>query len=230
MNTNYDELQKRLGYKFKEKKYLLERALTHSSFANESKGKEKDYERLEFLGDAVLELVVSDYLFRNNKDISEGELTKTRASLVCETSLSNISRKIGLGEFLRLSKGEENNRGREHSSVLCDVFESVVAAIYLDGGFKSAQRFILSMLREQLGSKQDEDYKTQLQEAVQEKLRDKARLSYEIVSETGPDHAKYFYVHVRRGSKVIGRGEGKSKKQAEQNAAKEALGRIGDFL
>lgn len=233
MNQNYDELEEKINYKFKTKKDLLKRAMTHSSFSNEGKNKGNNYERLEFLGDAILEFVVSDYLMINYPEMPEGQLTRTRASLVCEKSLSRIAGQLQLGDFIRLSHGELKNGGNQRSSILCDVVESTIAAIYLDGGIKPAKKFIFDNLlndRNKSNESSDfRDYKTQLQELMQKKYKENFNLVYDLVKEEGPDHDKYFYVDAKRNDIIIGRGKGKSKKQAEQQAAHAALKKFGDI-
>lgn len=221
------ELQNKIGYKFKNIEYL-QIALTHSSYANEMKHGIKYNERVEFLGDAVLSIVVSDYLF-NNYSVPEGDLTKLRASLVCEKSLDEMAAKINLGKYLRLGKGEEMMGGRTRPSILADAFEAVIAAIYLDGGIENARKFILPFVKDMLDNKDKlsfTDYKTLLQEIVQQNPEEV--LSYKLVSEKGPDHDKVFVVEVHLNSNVIGKGQGKSKKQAEQMAAKQALELMGE--
>ena len=218
-----NELIKKIGYKFKNLE-LLKTAITHSSYANESKELLPYNERLEFLGDAVLSIVVSDYLFNNIKELSEGQLTKTRASLVCEKSLSAFASKIMLGSFLFLGKGEKNTGGSERPSILADAFEAVIAAIYLDGGMKEARKFVLKFIIPELKAqkrKPFKDYKTDLQEIVQQNPEE--QLTYVLANESGPDHNKRFEVEVRLNNNTIGKGSGKSKKEAEQRAAHEAL-------
>ncbi len=220
-------LQNKLDYKFNNVK-LLENALYHSSYANEVRGGVTSNERLEFLGDSVLSVIVASYLFENFKTIPEGELTKLRASLVCEKSLCLFSREIGLGEFLRLGKGEEKGGGRERDSILADAFEAVLAAIYLDGGMAEAEKFVLRFVLPELEHRNDEvfkDYKTALQEIIQRNPEE--NVTYHLIGESGPDHDKVFEVEVHLNSNVIGSGKGKSKKQAEQCAAKEALKLMG---
>ncbi len=224
------ELEEKLGYKFKNIK-LLEHALTHSSYANEGKKHSKNNERLEFLGDSVLSLVVANHLFLKYKAIPEGELTKLRASLVCEKALDKFARKIDLGKYILLGKGEEMTGGRKRPSILSDAFEAVIAAIYLDGGFEKAEEFVLRFIPENLDLKSSNklaDYKTTLQEIIQQNREEK--IEYVLIGEKGPDHAKVFTSEVMLNSNIIGVGEGSSKKQAEQNAAKEALKLMGyDF-
>ncbi len=220
-------LQNKLEYKFNNVK-LLENALNHSSYANEVRGGVTSNERLEFLGDSVLSVIVASYLFENFKSIPEGELTKLRASLVCEKSLCAFSRQIGIGEFLRLGKGEEKGGGRERDSILADAFEAVLAAIYLDGGMDEARRFVLRYVLPELTNRDDEvfkDYKTALQEIIQRNPEES--VTYHLIGESGPDHNKIFEVAVHLNSNIIGKGTGRSKKQAEQMAAKEALKLMG---
>lgn len=220
-------LQNKLEYKFNNVK-LLENALNHSSYANEVRGGVTSNERLEFLGDSVLSVIVARYLFENFKTTPEGELTKLRASLVCEKSLCGFSREIGLGDFLRLGKGEEKGGGRERDSILADAFEAVLAAIYLDGGLEEASRFVLRYVLPELKRRDDEvfkDYKTALQEIIQRNPEES--VTYHLIGESGPDHNKTFEVEVHLNSNVIGCGKGRSKKQAEQMAAKEALTLMG---
>ncbi len=220
-------LQKKLGYKFNNIK-LLENALTHSSYANEVRNGLTSNERLEFLGDSVLSVIVADYLFSNYKDIPEGELTKLRASLVCEKSLCVFSRELEIGKFLLLGKGEEKGGGRERDSILADAFEAVLAAIYLDGGMEIARQFVLNFVKAELENKAKDgfkDYKTALQEIIQRNPEES--VTYILKSESGPDHNKVFEVEVHLNSNVIGVGSGKNKKQAEQMAAKQALELMG---
>lgn len=221
------ELQKRIGHKYKDIS-LLENALTHSSFANESKSGLKSNERLEFLGDAVLSIVVSDYIYRNCPKLPEGELSKLRASLVCEKSLCRFSRALGVGDYLKLSNGERNLKGNERPSILADAFEAIIASIYLDSNIEEARKFILSFVEPEIKNPKPrafKDYKTTLQEIVQKNPGE--RLSYVLTGESGPDHDKHFSVEVHLNNNVIGRGGGRSKKEAEQQAAREALELMG---
>lgn len=225
-----EALEEKLGYKFKNIN-LLKNALTHSSYANEVRGGFTSNERLEFLGDSVLSLIVSDYLYKQFKNLPEGELTKLRASLVCEKSLCSFSRELELGKFLNLGKGEDHNGGRERDSILADAFEAVLAAIYLDGGMPAASRHVMNFVLRELKNTDDEvfkDYKTALQEIIQRNPEES--VNYILTGENGPDHDKSFTVEVRLNSNVIGRGTGKSKKQAEQMAAKEALRLMGEDI
>lgn len=220
-----EQLQNNLGYHFKNPA-LLARALTHSSYANERHVDTGDNERLEFLGDSVLGFITAEYLFANHRDFPEGELTKLRAYAVCEKSLFSYAEEIGLGNYLKLGKGEERTGGRTRPSVLSDAFEAVIAAIYLDGGMDEAKKFVLRFVVPYVEAKPTfKDYKTMLQEVVQKNQGE--TLEYVIVSETGPDHDKCFTVEVHLNSNIIGRGVGGSKKKAEQNAAKEALELMG---
>ena len=219
-------LEEKLGYTFQSPE-LLENALTHSSCANESRGKLQSNERLEFLGDSILGMVVADHLYRNHPDLPEGELTRTRAALVCEDSLVEVAEALHLGEYLHLGKGEEAGGGRKRPSIQADAVEAVLAAVYLDGGIGSArkiiQKFILS--REVAGLTKPRDYKTALQELVQ---RESGQvLAYQLVGEEGPDHDKRFFVEVDLNGTPVGSGQGRSKKEAEQMAAKAAIGTRG---
>lgn len=223
-------LEEKLQYSFKNKKLLLN-ALTHSSYANEARDGISSNERLEFLGDSVLSIVVSEYIYKQFSNLPEGELTKLRASLVCEKSLCSFSKELNLGEYLRLGKGEEKGGGRERASILADAFEAVLAAIYLDGGFESAKKHVMRFVKAELKHTDDEvfkDYKTALQEIIQRNPEES--VTYILTGESGPDHDKVFEVEVKLNSNTIGRGKGKSKKQAEQFAAKEALHLMGADL
>ena len=216
------EFQEIIGYHF-QNEGLLRQALTHSSYANEKHMKKhSDNERLEFLGDAVLEIVSSEFLFLNYPEDSEGDLTKLRASLVCEPTLALCTKEIRLGEFLYLGKGEDLTGGRNRKSILSDALEAVIGAIYLDGGFASAKEFILKYILTDIEHKQlFYDSKTILQEIVQGGFED--ALSYQLIGEEGPDHDKRFIVEARIGTRSIGRGVGHTKKAAEQEAAYQAL-------
>ncbi|MDD7185173.1 MAG: ribonuclease III [Ruminococcus sp.] len=222
-----EKFEEILNYKFKDKSLLVQ-ALSHSSYANEKKKSRVSNERLEFLGDSVLSIVVSQYLFEHLTHIAEGELTKLRASLVCEKSLYLFAKQIHLGDFILLGKGEENTGGRERTSILADAFEAVIAAIFLDGGLESASKHILRFIPEdiqRLKKPAFSDFKTILQEIVQKNPEEKAE--YVLAGEEGPDHDKRFVVEVHLNSNVIGEGTGKSKKEAEQMAAKQALELMG---
>ena len=220
MSHKPEDLQQVLHYTFKNPA-LLRIALTHTSFANESKVPTTHNERLEFLGDSVLSVVVADHLFHQSKR-PEGELSRMRASLVSEEALFQFAEEIHLGEYLRLGHGEELGGGRTRPSVVSDAFEAVIAALYLDGGFEVARNFIMPFITE--GKTAEEDYKTRLQEVVQQDPD--AALRYEVVDETGPDHDKKFTVSVWRNGTHLADGVGRSKKAAEQNAAKKALEKL----
>ena len=198
-------------------KTLLNEALTHSSYSNEHKGI-NNYERLEFLGDAVLELIISGYLY-NNYNLKEGEMTKVRASFVCEKALDKYSSDIGLHKYIKVGMGQINNI---NEAIVADVFESVLAVIYLEKGFNTAKEYIYKIVVPYIESNYDflSDYKTKLQELVQ---TDKKSLTYEVVKETGEAHNKTFYIEVKINDIVYGKGSGRSKKEAEQNAARDAL-------
>ena len=212
------ELQETIGYEFKDRA-LLKQALTHSSYANQHKMDHSHCnERLEFLGDAVLELVTSDFLYHKYADLPEGELTKTRASIVCEPTLAACAGDIRLGERLYLGKGEEATGGRLRNSVVSDAFEALIGAVYLDGGLACARELITRFVLNDIEHKKlFYDSKTILQEMVQS--RQDGPLTYELVREEGPDHDKHFEVCARMGEQEIGRGEGRTKKAAEQMAA-----------
>ncbi|MBQ9927136.1 MAG: ribonuclease III [Lachnospiraceae bacterium] len=219
--SNSAELEKKIGYEFKDKS-LLRQALTHSSFSNEQRiNKLKNYERLEFLGDAVLELVSSKFFFTENPDMTEGQMTKMRSSMVCEQALAFCAKDIQLGDYLLLGKGEEATGGRMRESIIADVMEAIIGAIYLDGGFEEAERFILKFILSDLGSKQlFYDSKTILQEKIQKEGKS---LVYELIEEIGPDHDKQFTVEAVVDGKALSRGVGRTKKAAEQKAAYEVL-------
>ena len=221
MDNRFRELEEKIGYTFRDFS-LLKRAMIHSSYTNERHlEKYKCNERLEFLGDAVLELVSSEYLFRESPKVSEGELTKTRASMVCEPSLAQCARDIELGKYLLLGKGEEATGGRNRDSITSDAMEALIGAIYLDGGFTNAKEFIHRFILTDLEDKKlFYDSKTILQEIVQAENRD---ISYHLVREEGPDHNKSFYVEALIGGVSFGSGKGRTKKAAEQQAAYEAI-------
>lgn len=218
------ELQKKLSYSFKDERVLVQ-AITHKSYVNERKDGRKDNERLEFLGDAVLDLSVSHLIMEKFPDISEGEMSKLRASMVNESSLAVLAEDLGLHNYLRLGHGEELSGGRKKPSILADAFEAVMAAIYLDGGFDEAFKAI-SIQFSRLLSSTDlyKDYKTMLQELTQEKL--KCTPVYKLKGTTGPDHARFFEVELFIEDRLSGTGIGRTKKEAEQAAAKEALGNL----
>lgn len=216
------ELEEKIGYTFSDKK-LLRQAFTHSSYANEMKiNRFGNYERLEFLGDAVLELVTSDFLFRERQENAEGRLSKQRASMVCEPALAFCAREISLEQYILLGKGEEVTGGRGRDSIVSDVMEAVIGAIYLDGGLEKASAFIHRFVLSDLEHKQlFYDAKTTLQELVQQENH--GELSYKLVREEGPQHDKIFEVEAYVGTIKVGKGSGHSKKAAEQQAAYQAL-------
>lgn len=216
-----EELEKRIGYRFNDRS-LLKQALTHSSYANERKiNRCENYERLEFLGDAVLEMVTSDYLFKEHSDMPEGKLTQMRASMVCEQSLAICARDLELGKYIYLGKGEAQTGGRERDSILADVCEAIIGAIYIDGGFDKAKEHVKRFVLQELEDKQlFLDSKTVLQEIAQKRAEE---AEYKLVRETGPEHDKTFEVELWIGGKKISEGEGRTKKAAEQKAAYEAV-------
>lgn len=222
MNTDYEKLESNIGYCFKDKDLLIN-ALTHTSYANEHKHKGmKDNERLEFLGDAVLELVSSEYLYKNMKDMPEGKMTKLRASLVCEPTLAMDAREIDLEDFIYLGKGEDETGGRKRDSIVSDAFEALIGAIFLDGGIEEAKYFILKFALNDIEKKKlFYDSKTVLQERVNSVKN--GNLVYEIIKEWGPDHNKTYEAAVKLNGKIIGKGQGHTKKAAEQQAAFDAL-------
>ncbi|CEN94230.1 MAG: ribonuclease III [Paeniclostridium sp.] len=224
--NNISKFEEIINYKFKNKAYILE-ALTHSSYSNENKSYAFN-ERLEFLGDSVLGIVVSDFLFKNETELPEGELTKLRANIVCEESLSDVAKHLNLGKHILLGRGEEATGGRDRVSILADAFEAVIAAIYLDGGIEPAKTFVLKNMEEiiedSIKGRIFRDYKTHLQEVVQS--QGESNIVYNLVEEIGPDHNKRFVMEVRLNDQSLGKGEGKSKKEAEQSAAKQALRRM----
>ena len=227
LDKNLEEFHGKIRYYFNDKELLIE-ALSHSSYANEKRKGRNSNERLEFLGDSVLSIVVSQYLFEHFTHLPEGELTKIRASLVCEKSLYEFAKQIDLGEHILLGKGEENTGGRERVSILADAFEAVIAAVFLDGGLEAAKRHILKFIPKDIDDRNPvsfSDHKTILQEIIQKNPEEK--VEYKLVGQSGPDHNKAFKVQVRLNSNVIGTGIGRSKKEAEQMAAKEALELMG---
>ena len=223
MNRNLSKLEAKIRYKFNNI-HLLKTAMTHSSYENEMHlPKYECNERFEFLGDAVLELVSSEFLFFENEKMSEGELTKLRASMVCEPSLAFCARDIELGEYLLLGKGEEATGGRKRESITSDAMEALIGAIYLDGGFASAKEFIKSFILNDLENKKlFYDSKTILQEVVQAKFK-KEEIFYHLTGEEGPDHDKSFFVAVYIADIKYGEGKGRTKKAAEQQAAYETI-------
>lgn len=225
-------LQENLNYKFKNIE-LLETALTHSSYANEHNMKiTENNERLEFLGDAIVSLIVSQYLYKKYPYYPEGELTKIRAKVVCESSLAYIAEKINLGQYLLLGKGEEATGGRTRESILGDASESLVGAVYMDSDFDATKRFLLDKFENDLVHAVAKgslfiDYKTDLQENLQRRKR--SRIEYSVSKEEGPDHNKVFHIDVLIDNEVVGQGSGRNKKEAEQMAAKEALLVLGQI-
>ena len=225
MKPDINELQEKLEYRFNNESLLL-RALSHSSYVNENHSIGGSNERLEFLGDSVLGFITAENFFTNYKNFPEGELTKLRAAMVCEKSLAGFAHEIELGKYLMLGKGEMITGGRERPSIQADAFEAVIAAIYLDGGMDAARKFVLKYIDEAIRRHQSvKDYKTMLQEVVQRNPGE--LIEYVLVGESGPDHDKRFEVEVHLNSNVIGKGVGKSKKRAEQEAAREALELMG---
>ncbi len=221
-----DRLEKNIGYVFSDKN-KLELALTHSSYANELGNNAACNERLEFLGDSVLSIIVSDYLY-NNFETPEGDLTKLRASLVCEEALFDFAKEIELGDFIKLGKGEKNNGGNKRPSILSDAFEALLAAMYLDGGIEPVKQLVLRFVKADLKDTNRiafKDYKTELQEVIQKNPEEK--IEYVLVGEEGPDHNKKFTVSIELNSLSIAKGTGRSKKAAEQAAAHEALKLMG---
>ena len=219
-----EKLEAQIDYVFRDKD-LIRQALTHSSYANERKiNKIEDYERIEFLGDAVLELVSSEYLYEKQKSMSEGQLTRTRAAMVCEPSLASCARDIGLDGYILLGKGEEMTGGRNRDSIVSDVMEALIGAVYLDGGFEQAKAFIHRFVLMDLEDKAlFYDAKSILQEEIQ---KDGGDIRYVLTGESGPEHDKSFSVEVYQGEKLLGKGSGHNKKAAQQNAAYEALRRL----
>ncbi len=223
---NNGEFEKVIDYTFKNKA-LLDKALTHSSFCREHAVETRDNnERLEFLGDAFFDAIISVELYKRLEKVDEGKLTKTRALIVCEKSLATVAQKLRIGEYLNMGKGEEHSGGRHRESIMADAVEAVIGAIYLDGGYDEAARFVSrefeSTVVDALAGKLFTDYKTQVQEALQ-KRGQKTSISYHLDREEGPDHDKTFYVHLVCNGKTLGNGSGKSKKEAEQNAARATL-------
>lgn len=227
-NNSISQLEKKIGYTFKDRE-VITTAITHSSYANERKNKKLSYnERIEFLGDSVLSLVISEYLYTMYHNLPEGELTVTRAKIVCENSLSKCAIDIGLGKFLLLGKGEELSGGRDKISILSDAFEALIGAIFIDGGFITAKGFILkymeNIIKNCVEGKLFYDFKTQLQELIQH--NGEQHIVYNVIDESGPDHNKIFITEVRINDVIRGKGTGRSKKESEQNAAKDALGKF----
>ncbi len=229
--SDISSFEKTIGYTFNDKTTLIN-ALSHSSFSNELKSKNIESEcneRLEFFGDSVLSFTVSEYLYTNYPNLPEGELSKVRAGTVCEKALASFAKKIDLGKYLLLGHGEDNQNGRNRPSILADAFEAILAAMYLDGGIEPVKKFLLPFASEEIGQiiarGNTKDYKTMLQQFVQQEQSD--FLEYRVVGESGPAHDKIFEAEASLNNNVIGRGKGKSKREAEQNAAKEALALFG---
>ena len=218
-----EKLEEKIGYRFRDRGLLLT-ALTHSSYANEKHGAAQSYERLEFLGDSILGLTAADLLYRQEPQLPEGQMTRLRAELVCEASLHRTAQALGLGAYMRLGRGEELTGGRERPSILADMVESIIAAIYLDGGLEAAQRFIRAHVLKDVTigeAHRFSDYKTELQELVQR--RSDGRVEYEMIGQSGPDHDKRFTFRVSVNGEAAGEGTGRTKKEAEQMAARMAL-------
>lgn len=225
MKKSVKELEKIIGYEFVSRDILM-LALTHSSYANEIKDRESPYnERLEFLGDSVLGVIISEYVYNKHKDCKEGELTKMRSKIVCEATLSECARSIELGEYMLFGKGEEMTGGRTRRSILADAFEALLAAIYLDAGMSVVKPILFNLMNDKIEMAEKglivDDYKTHLQEIIQTKKDNKIR--YELIEEMGPDHKKVFKTAVKLNNEIIGVGEGRSKKESEQEAAMVAL-------
>ncbi|MCL2662485.1 MAG: ribonuclease III [Oscillospiraceae bacterium] len=223
---NTEELQKKLGYVFNDQNLLI-KSLTHSSYANEGANKHSESnERLEFLGDSLLGMSVALLIYKSKPELSEGQMTKLRAQLVCEKSLAALALQLDLGEYLLLGRGEQSGGGRSRPSILADALEAVIAAVYLDGGYEPVENLIASFFSARINApiKSVTDFKTQLQEMIQ--CKSGQTLAYELKDVQGPDHQKLFTVEVKRNGKTIGTGTGKSKKNAEQEAAKAAVDTI----
>ena len=232
MNDNLKKIEEKLGYKYNNIS-LLENALTHSSYANEMKSRGRKInsnERLEFLGDSVLALITSEYIFLKLKEYKEGELTKVRAAVVCEESLCSFSESLEIGKVLYLGKGEIATNGRNRKSILADAFEAILGSIFLDGGLESAKKFLLKFLEKAIADFINEgelkDYKSLLQQLIQQNGTGEI-LEYALINESGPDHNKIFEINVILNNNMLGNGKGRSKKIAEQNAAREALALFG---
>lgn len=222
------EFEEIINYQFSDKQ-LLNTALTHSSYAHGQDGLHPYNERLEFLGDSILSMIISFHLFNRLKDVSEGQMTRIRANIVCEKSLYITAKKLRIGEYIYLSKGEENTGGRKRASILADAVEALIAAIYLDGGLEKTEEFVLTFMKENIESSIKNrifnDYKSFLQEHIQK--NNMGTIEYRLISEKGPDHSKEFQMAVYLSGKMIGKGIGKSKKDAQQSAAKNAIENMG---
>lgn len=226
MNTiDFSEFEEKIDYKFKNRK-VIERALTHSSYNKEKNTKHQDNERLEFLGDAFLDAIIGEELFRRFPSGSEGKLTKTRALVVCEKSLADVANSYDLGKYMYMGHGEETAGGRRKSSILADAMEAVIGAMYLDGGYENTKSFVLKsfdkILKDAECGRLFSDFKSEIQELMQ-KIDKHASIYYETDKEEGPAHDKTFFVHLSCDGNILGRGQGKSKKEAEQSAAKAAI-------
>jgi len=224
MVNEMKKIEEKIGYFFRNQS-LLRTALTHSSYANEHRC--KSYERMEFLGDSVLSIIISDYLYAQMENVNEGDLSRIRASLVCEETLAKLSQELTLGEYIYLGNGEEKSGSRNRASILSDVFEATLAAIYLDSGMEEAKNFVLGIMKKELAkaleNRTAKDYKSRLQEAVQQRDHGRSKIEYCTVSESGPEHKKSFLVELIINGKKVTTGNGHSKKEAEQQAAKKAL-------
>ncbi len=222
---NIEELEKRIQYRFEDRSYL-ERALTHSSYNREKNTKHKDNERLEFLGDAFLDAIVGAELFVRMNSVTEGTLTKTRALIVCEKALAEVAREFNLGKYILMGHGEAGTGGRNKDSILADALEAVIGAIYMDGGYDAAQKFTVSafkkMIEGAMAGRIFSDYKSEIQEVLQSGGKT-VNINYVLDREEGPAHDKTFYLHMECDGKNYGSGKGKTKKEAEQNAAKASL-------
>lgn len=222
------DLEKAIGYYFNDKT-LLDTALVHSSFTNENKANMPSNERLEYLGDAVLELIISEHIYTSFPDMAEGEMTKLRASIVCEPSLAKHARDLRLGYAMKMGRGEISGGGQERASIICDAFEAIIGAIYLDGGFAAARDFVLSRMREDIHSQKKlswaADCKTFLQEQLQKNST--APIEYAVIDEQGPDHHKIFTSQLTHGGRVLAQGSGRNKKESEQKAAYHAIISLG---
>ena len=217
-------LEEKIGYQFKNKQ-LLETALTHSFYANERHSPAcQSYERLEFLGDSILGIVTADFLYHHEPELPEGRMTRLRAELVCETSLHKVALELGISEYMRLGRGEEHTGGRQRPSILADMVEAIIAAMYIDSGMDQAREFIMTRVLKDAkidDNHRTADYKTELQELVQR--RSNQHISYELIGESGPDHCKTFTFQVCVNGLPVGEGSGRTKKEAEQQAAGRAL-------
>lgn len=225
--NNIKDFEQILGYSFSNPKLLIT-ALTHSSYANECNKSSGNYERLEFLGDSVLGMITSEYIFKKFTNLHEGKLTRLRAALVCEKTLNIFAKKLNIGKYLFLSHGEERSGGRQRASILADAFESVIAAVFLDSNLQNAKDIVLKFIVPELEEINHliHDYKTEIQEVLQASSKNKKELKYVLIGESGPDHDKTFTVEINIDGTPYGQGTAGSKKQAEQLAAKSALEKI----